>query len=67
MLMLLVANAKYKMMQKAKKLQKPWHMATQLRALSESFPMNTHMMGLDGYSLHPSGLDGSSLSIGKEK
>ena len=37
-----------------------------LRVLSRSYPMNTNMIGLDGFqrSLCPSALDKSSLSIG---
>ena len=27
-------------------MQKPWHMGTQLRELSKSYPMNTNMQGL---------------------
>ena len=33
------------MMQKNKKILKPWQMGTHLRALSESYPMSTNMTG----------------------
>ena len=35
---------------KAGKLLKPWQMGTQLRVLSESFPMNTNMTGFRWFS-----------------
>ena len=42
-------------------------MGTHLKELSESYPMNTNMTGLDGFqkSLCPCALDKSSLSIGR--
>ena len=69
--MLLVANlAKTKRCKKTWKMtQKPWHMGTHLRVLSESYLMNTNMTGLDGFqrSLHPCALDEISLSIIRSK
>ena len=55
------------MVQKTGKLLKPWHMGTHLRVLSESYPMNTNMTGLDGLkrTLPPCVWDESSLSIGR--
>ena len=35
---------------KSEKLLKPWHMGTHLRALSESFLMNTNMTGFGWFS-----------------
>ena len=66
-LMLLVAdltNAK-----NLKNILKLWQMGTHLRVLSESYVMNTHMIGLDGFqkSLRPCALDESSLSIKRVK
>ena len=44
-------------------------MGTHLRILSERFPMNANMTGLDGFqkSLGPCALDKSGLSIGRVK
>ena len=50
---------------KPEKLLKLWHIGTRLRVVSESYPMNTTMSGLDGFQkyLHPCPLDESSLII----
>ena len=41
----------YKMTpKKDEKWLKPWHMGTHLRALSESYPMNTNMTGFSWFS-----------------
>ena len=44
-------------------------MGAHLRELSESYPMNTNMTGLDGFqkSLHSCSLDKSRFSIGRVK
>ena len=51
------------------KRRKKLRMATLLRVLSENFPMNANMTGLDGFQtpLCPYALDESSLSIGRVK
>ena len=69
-LMLLVANlANTKWCKKPENLLKPLHMSTHLRALSESFPLNTNMTRIKWFSesLCPCALDISSLSIGRVK
>ena len=44
--MLLVANlVNRKWCEKSWKWREPWHKGTQLKVLSESFPMNTNMVG----------------------
>ena len=40
----------YKMMQKSEKWLKPWQMGTHLILLSESFQMNTNMIGFKWFS-----------------
>ena len=42
-----LANTKWG--KKPAKWLKPWHVGTHLRVLSESFLMNTNMIGLDGF------------------
>ena len=50
-LALLVANlANAKTWKKPEKWLKPWQMGTHLRALSESFQMNTNMTGFEWFS-----------------
>ena len=46
---------------KPEKGRKPWHIGTQRRVISESYPMNTNMTGFR--SLCPCALNESSLSI----
>ena len=49
-LMLLVAYlANTKWCKKTEKGLKPWHMGTHMRALGESYLMNTNITGLDGF------------------
>ena len=70
-LMLLVANfANTKLCKKPEKCLKPWQMGTHLKALNESYPMNTNMTGFQCFfqkSLRSCALDESSLSIGRVK
>ena len=53
------------MQKKPEKWLKRWHMVTHLRALSESYPMNTNTTGIRWFSkiLCPCALDNSSLNI----
>ena len=67
-LMLLLAYlANTKWCKKPEKLLKPWQMGTHLKALNESYPMNTNMTGFWWFShfLRSCALDKSSLSIGR--
>ena len=50
-------------------MTEPWHMGTNPRVLSESYPINTNLAGLDGLlkSVCPCALEESSLSIGRVK
>ena len=55
---------------KTEKCMKPWQMGTHLRELSESYSMNTNMIGLRWFSkiLRPCALaESSHLSIGRVK
>ena len=61
---------KYKMKQKkTEKLPKPWQMGTHLRALRESYPMNTNITGFRWFSkiFESLCLGRTSLSIGRVK
>ena len=57
------------MMQNTWKWLKPWHMGTHQRVLSESYPMNTNMIGLSCFPKDFASLclDESSLGIGRVK
>ena len=68
--MLLVANlANTKWCKKPVKWPKPWQMGTHMKVLGESFPMNTNIMGFNGFRkyLRPCNLDERSLSIRRVK
>ena len=68
--MMLVANLTNTKWCKRKKDLKSLHIATHLRLLSESYPMNTNLTWFIQFSknfLYPCALDESSLSIGRVK